>query len=349
MDSQDLAEMVTSMLAGDMKQEPDQGQGNLQLQNHQQLVPPRHLSCIPNLDQIQSGYDFDLLVPPDQNNNVVFSQSKLFIKMGSRMTINLSYREQSRNEQLFLRAMIIFSKPAEMHLPVKRCANHRVLNQQNAEPQMLSSILKINDPKAHYIGTEEGQTFQERLSVVIPIDNYNYDENGKIAQSVGLEFGCQNSCSSGINRRPTSIVFTLENQTYDLLGKSAIEFKVCSCPKRDSEREREPKRKMENNVPFPRGKRPKYNIPQKIVKPEPESESDSSNENAQNSVETVAAFATMSLTLTVPTEISKDVLKAAFNVIAGKMAEDNKQRPEIIPHYEKCLKDLKKLRRRFEH
>lgn len=345
MNSQELELMVSNMLQDDnVKQEPS----NDQLHADQIAQVPftqRHLTCIPNLDQVTSAYEFELLVPPDQNNNVVFNHSKLFIKMGSRMTISLSYREQIRGENLFLRAMILFSMPSEMHMPVKRCANHRASNL--GDPKMLASILKINDPKAMYFGDEEGQTFRDRLSVVVPIESRSntYDDNGKVTQSVGLEFGCQNSCSSGINRKPTSIVFTLENSNMELLGKSAIEFKVCSCPKRDSEREREPKRKMDSNMPFPRGKRPKYSTPQQI-KPEPESESDSANENVNTQNESTA-FSMTTVTVNIPTEVVAEFLKSGFNVVAGRMAED-RGRKENMGHYEKCLKDIKKLRKKFE-
>lgn len=354
MDSQEFEEIFRNNFKPQMKQEhimhqpqhafemqqPFDVQMSVQHHHLNSVVPP-HLNSIPSLDTITSAYEFDVCIPSDQSNNVVFSQSKLFIKMGSKMNISLSYREQQRGEDLYLRAMIIFSKPAEMHLPVKRCANHRTPN--DADAKRMASIIKVNDPKAAYFGDESGQTFRERLSVVIPIENMNYDENGKVTKSVGLEFLCQNSCSSGINRKPASIVFTLENNSLKLLGKSAIEFKVCSCPKRDAEREREPKQtKSESSMPFPRGKRPKYSHPQPI-KPEPESDSDSSNENSNEN----AVFAMTSVTVNLPTEVVSEFLKNAFNVVAGKMAEDNK-RMANIDQYEKCLKDIKKLRKRFD-
>lgn len=350
MNSQELNELLQNNINNfeqQVKEEQVQ-QPNFDVQQHsvdaQMVMPmPRHLNSIPNLDTVQTNYDFDVCIPSDQSNNVVFSQQKLFIKMGSRMNINLSYREQQRGEELFLRAMIIFSKPAEMHLPVKRCANHRTPPNQDA--RAMASIIKVNDPKATYFGEEVGQTFQDRLSVVIPIENLNYDENGKVTQSVGLEFLCQNSCSSGINRKPASIVFTLENNNFHLLGKSAIEFKVCSCPKRDAEREKEPKPKQESNLPFPRGKRPRYSCPQPIIKPEPESESDSSNEHSANEN---TAFSLTTVTVKMPTELVPEFLKDGFNLVAGKMAEDRNRLPNI-DHYEKCLKDIRKLRKRFEH
>lgn len=342
LDSQDLEDIMTNyndnefpnLTMSDLGLGHDSSVKQEQPMSNQHLV---HLERNPNLLPIQSNYQFEVGVSHD-NTNVVYHPPKLFIKMGSKMTIDVKYLEQQPNEQLFLRAMIIFSKPAEMHLPVKRCANHRG---SNSQPESLAaSIIKINDPKAVYIGEELGETFSARLSVVVPLTSVIYDDQGKVTHSIGLEFGCQNSCSSGINRRPTSMVFTLEKQNYELVGKSAIEFKVCSCPKRDSEREREPKRKGDGNEAFPRGKRPKIQQPPK-VKVEPESESDTSEPPAENSF--VAYSMTTIPPFLFPTALAPDLFRDAFNLVAGKMAEDGNG------GLEQCLKSLKKLRKRAEN
>lgn len=349
---------IANMNDTNVKEEGDLG-ADLLIQHPQQQHLPNmgHLSRIPNLDTVESPYDFDVTIPPE-NSNVVFSTPKLFIKRNSKMTINVAYHQQIPGEELFVRAMLIFSQPAEMHLPVKRCANHRNNGSVNMNEQMASkeaNILKVNDPKAIYFGDEHGQTFRDRLSVVVPLESTQIDENtNKIVQSIGLEFGCQNSCSSGINRRPTSIVFTLENGSGQLIGKSVIEFKVCSCPKRDAEREQTElkKRKNESNDAFPRGKRPKYTQPQhqappQIIKPEPESESDSSSNNdhqIQNVTQvTFGGIGAVSL----PSEMMTDVLKGLFDQVAGKMAEESKT-PRNYQVLEKAMKELRKYRKRCD-
>lgn len=263
--------------------------------------------------------------------------------MNSKMTINVAYHAQIRNEPLYVRAMILFSQPSLMHEPVKRCANHRIANNGIDIHPKDANILKINDPKAIYRGFEEGSIFIDRLSVLVPIESTDCDDKGKITQMIGLEFGCQNSCSSGINRRPTSIVFTLENDGGDLIGKAVIEFKVCSCPKRDSERDQreKTKRKAEGSCSYPRGKLPK--LPKlALVKSEPEeSEYDSTNENMN---EADSAFPTTIVSITMPTEMVPEVLRHAYNMIAGKMAEESKRSTNYGP-LQKCLGDVKKLRK----
>lgn len=323
---------------------------NMLMGENSMPIEPAHFSCNPDLVEVKSEYEFEVGVPPEDNNSIVYNQSKLFIKMNSKMIINVMYRDIAvdqfqQPQQLFLRAMIIFSKRGEMHMPVKRCANHRI--NSNDSPAAMASIVKINDPKTQYFGFEDGETFKDRLSARVPLTNMQINEEGRITRAIGIEFGCQNSCSSGINRRPTSLVFTLEDGFGNLLGKAAIEFKVCSCPKRDADREREMKRKNESNAAFPRGKRPMLaRPPPPTVKQDPDSESDS-NDNNQNSGHIANLVPTFKLDLHLPTEIVPDVLKFAFNAIAGKMHEekDPRRKAALEPH----LKELKKLRRRFEN
>lgn len=325
-----------------------------QLQPQQQQVPVpdlSHLSRIPNLETVQSRYEFEVTVPPDVN--IAFNREKLFIKKGTKMTMNVAYQPQYRGEPLFVRAMLLFSKPAEMHLPVKCCANHRNPATANPDwkPEQLSewaNIVKINDPKAEYKGLEEGLTFRDRLSITVPLESTHIDENGKIMQSIGLEFGCQNSCSSGINRRPVLIVFTLEAANFEVLGKCAIEFKVCSCPKRDAEREQtERKRKNAPNVAFPRGKRPTYQPSSQTnateVKTEPDSESDDSTNNDLN----LTNITVDGMQFSYPTALIPELLKSAHDKVAGKMAEDSKRSTDY-GQMGKVIKELKKLRKRFE-
>lgn len=314
---------------------------------HHQQVQPDHFGSHPTLVPIPTNYTFDMTVQPEQS--VVFSQNKLFIRLGAKMTFSVSYREQVRNESLFLRAMIVFSKPAEMHLPVKRCNNHRTGG--NASSAIaLASIIRINNPKALYCGFEDGETFGDRLSVVMPLENGNFDENGHKTQMISCEFLCQSSCSSGINRRPTTVVFTLENANGKLLGKKTQEFKVCSCPKRDSEREiLERKRKSEADVPHPRGKKPKYERPgmmqqqkQNIkIEPKSESESDSNNEQSHNGSHPMSL-----ITVNIPTELVSAFLENGYNLLAGKLRKTNDVHTKNA--YENSMKDIEKLQQKFD-
>lgn len=305
------------------------------------LVP--HLYSEPNLVPVDLGYNFDVTLNGDSSNSWLYvpNPGKIFIKMNSVMTINASFRPQQK--QMFLRAMILFDNVNEMHLPVKRCANHSastVASSINSEES--KHILKCLNPYAQYKGMEDGKVFQERLSVVVPLDNANIDDAGNSQQTIGYEFGCQNSCTSGINRKSTSIVFTLEDKYCQLLGKKVVQFKVCSCPKRDAERERDAsngKRKTFGNEPFPKGKRPKYtatDLNHFDIKVEPE---DSDTATTPDDGEMPKC---VEITLKMPIDSMKHVLRNAFNEMCGKMATEKNKK--IMDMYQKTARTIRRIR-----
>lgn len=72
-------------------------------------------------------------------------------------------------------------------------------------------ILKCCHPNTQYVGEESAQVFGQRLSVLVPLDRPVVNDDGHASESLMLEFMCQNSCTTGINRKSTAVVFTLEN------------------------------------------------------------------------------------------------------------------------------------------
>lgn len=54
---------------------------------------------------------------------------------------------------------------------------------------------------------------------------------------VNYQFMCKNSCPSGMNRRAVDVIFTLEDGCGQVLGRRKLSVRVCSCPKRDKEKE----------------------------------------------------------------------------------------------------------------
>lgn len=83
-------------------------------------------------------------------------------------------------------------------------------------------ILKCCHPSTQYVGKENSQLFGQRLSIVVPLHPSAVDEDGCASESVMLEFLCQNSCTTGINRKSTAVVFTLENEWYVLLRTGGV-------------------------------------------------------------------------------------------------------------------------------
>lgn len=298
-----------------------------------------HLSRIPDLLKVETDYKFEVTINGDNNNWLyVPALEKIFIKMSSTMNINISYIPPPQGSQLYLRAMILFSNTDQMHLPVKRCANHR--ESDSKDNHVLNHhILRCLHPSSFYRGFEDGLFFQDRLCAMVPLCSPT-NEDGLAQEAIGLEFVCQNSCTSGINRRSTSIMFTLEEHTGKLVGKRVVQFKVCSCPKRDAEREmpEQLKRKPSGAQSHPRGKKPKYQVTLENteIKTEPV---DSPPEPVPSPSPPGAGEVT--LTLTMPNaEAMRHVLECAFNKIAGVMASD----PDNSEKYIRLLKQTGKLR-----
>jgi len=68
-----------------------------------------------------------------------------------------------------------------------------------------------------------------------------------------FQFMCFSSCVGGLNRRPVRVVFTLERDGL-VLGRQAVELRICACPGRD-------RRTDEESVSVNRGGRPASTAP----------------------------------------------------------------------------------------
>lgn len=142
---------------------------------------------------------------------------KVYIKLNSVMHLAVSYVPHGI-EPLHVRAMIVFSRREEMHLPVTRCPNHRMLSSGKCYTEVPAfHILKCCNPGTEYFGIENGSLFGQRASLAVPLTANAPSpaaalSGGRVQQSLGLEFLCQNSCANGIQRKQTVLVFTLENE-----------------------------------------------------------------------------------------------------------------------------------------
>lgn len=236
----------------------------LQQQVYQPLV---HLNKLPMTDLMDTDYAFNIELNSESASKTswMFSTklNKVFVKINTYLNVHASYTNVDENQQLFVRAMIVYTSANDLAEPVKKCPNHR--EQSGVEyPEHILRCAMSQSP--HYVGTEFGKFFKDKLAILIPM--------GAIASNEPLKllFTCQNSCSGGINRKATSIVFTLENEFGQILGRKTMNFKVCSCPKRDKDKDEESiskslpkKRKLEQTAP---STSKKVAIPVPVVKQE---------------------------------------------------------------------------------
>ncbi|XP_046668472.1 cellular tumor antigen p53 isoform X3 [Homalodisca vitripennis] len=87
---------------------------------------------------------------------------------------------------------------------------------------------------SHAAAIYDYDSASDRHSVVVPLDS---PQPGSETVVVAYHFTCKTSCPQGMQRRPISVVFTLETSQGDVVGRQCLSVKICSCPKRDKERE----------------------------------------------------------------------------------------------------------------
>lgn len=220
-----------------------------------------HMNKTPTLDEHHDpvfNFNVDLNGETSGKSSWMFSSrlNKVFVKMGQACTFNISYQTLTYQE-LYVRAMLVCSAPEDMHHPVFRCENHRCSDTNNPKLSegVRTHVMRCFNPSAQYVGTEQGVAFKDRLAVIIPLGTTIKEQ---AALSISLEFVCQNSCRI-INRRATAIIFTLEDAQGQIFGKKSLHLKVCSCPKRDKQKEEESlgpvKRKSDTQLQVPPGKK----------------------------------------------------------------------------------------------
>ena len=62
-----------------------------------------------------------------------------------------------------------------------------------------------------------------------------------------FQFMCFSSCVGGLNRRPVQIVFTLERDG-QVLGRQAVELRICACPGRDRRTDEQTDRRTDGQM-----------------------------------------------------------------------------------------------------
>lgn len=164
---------------------------------------------------------------------------------------------QSYPSNLRVRAYMIFQDSHSRDKPVQRCFAHKASElPENGRIEQLQ--LKFT-----FRTNQRGSMYQEDhtngfLSIVTPAGLPN---PGRDYFQVDYVFFCMTSCVTGINRRATFLVFTLEDENGYVFGRRSLPIQICSCPKRDMEKE-------EKSIVNPMGKK-KLNKNRKIEKVAP--------------------------------------------------------------------------------
>lgn len=297
----------------------------------QPVVYPPHFDQLPLTDSFESDWNFNIQLNSDSAGKTswLFSMklNKVFVKIDTHLNIYPTYTVV-QDQKLFVRAMIVYTSKNELAEPVRKCPNHRAKSLQN-NPE---HILRCDLPHTEYVGNEDGKLFKEKLALRIPMSAIASNE------PIKLQFTCQNSCS-GMSRKYTSIVFTLENEYGECYGRKVLNFKVCSCPKRDKERDEDspmrflPKKPKKETNPSTSNK---IAVQPPVVKQESQVANVDSVPLPMQEVkrEPTGCFLTVALP---DNDLKRRALEAIQDMVAGKMI-----RTGDVNTYQPYLNDIRK-------
>ncbi|KAI0238143.1 Tumor protein p73 [Lamellibrachia satsuma] len=156
---------------------------------------------------------------------------KLFVRMATTCPVRFKTGKQPPPGTI-LRAMPIYMKPEHVQEVVKRCPNHATNKEHNENHPAPNHLVRCEHKLAQYV--EDPYTL--RQSVIIPQEQ---PQAGAEWVTNLYQFMCFSSCVGGLNRRPIQVIFTLEHENI-VLGRQAIEVRICACPGRDRRGEERP-------------------------------------------------------------------------------------------------------------
>ncbi len=94
----------------------------------------------------------------------------------------------------------------------------------------MDHLIRVNHDGVVY----EEDKVSLRLSAVMPFEQ---PQVGTDHCTHLIRFMCLGSDVGGINRRAVRVIFTLEGENQEVLGRYNVDVRICSCPKRDRQQE----------------------------------------------------------------------------------------------------------------
>ncbi|KAJ0172909.1 hypothetical protein K1T71_011085 [Dendrolimus kikuchii] len=172
----------------------------------------------------------------DTNKKYLYSHllNRIYVDMETDFPVHFNWEG---NEMMYVRATVVFSDDSQAEKRVERCVQHEH-NTSNSglSPHIYKNVLH----SSREMGTQGVDYFGDPKAA----DSW-YSVRVQICKtcpnpvSHAYRFVCKNSCSTGINRRSIAIIFTLEDQFGQVLGRQSVGARVCACPRRDIRKDEE--------------------------------------------------------------------------------------------------------------
>ncbi|KAK7865641.1 hypothetical protein R5R35_006896 [Gryllus longicercus] len=210
------------------------------------ILPASSTGAQPSTEDYPGPHNFDVQLSKtacEKRSKWEFSSqlNKLFAVMLTKIPVK--FKINSVEPGLRIRVLPIFVSQDSLGEPVKRCPTHvSELEKSNKDFEHVEHIIRCDHQQATY----EKNPQSERLSIVVPTES---PQPGSDTFTVIISFVCKNSCSLGMNRRSTALIFTLETLYGEVVGRKMINFRICSCPRRDMSKEEESNESVQDNKP----------------------------------------------------------------------------------------------------
>ncbi|CAG9768787.1 unnamed protein product [Ceutorhynchus assimilis] len=239
-------------------------------------LPPLPTNEVLSNEEYVGPHDFEVSVVPNHKSKYPWVYSgilnKVFMKMNQQFPVDFKLKNRP-DRSLFIRITPQYSAHHNANEAVCRCIQHNHHNDPTnigIDDNVKQHVIRCpSNKQAQYVGDSNQN---QRLSIVFPLST----------PQVGIEnvretfqFVCKSSCPApGMQRRATEVIFTLEDELGRILGRKCLQVRVCSCPKRDKDKE-ETEAQKANNGTAPRGKKRKVEHPPpassaKVLMPQPD-------------------------------------------------------------------------------
>lgn len=184
---------------------------------------------IPSNVSYAGEYEFEIGFQKQQKDtkSITWTYSetlhKLYVRMDSACPVKFKTLTNPPFSSV-IRAVPIYTKPEHIREVVKRCPNHS--SKESNGFSAPEHLVRCEHKSAEYIQDE----YTGRQSVLFPLEQ---PQAGAEWVTNIFRFMCFSSCVGGLNRRPIELVFTLEDRQGNVLGRKAVEVRICACPGRD--------------------------------------------------------------------------------------------------------------------
>ena len=217
---------------------------------------PPSTSCLPSTVDWPGSHHLQLEVEDSGNwrkRGFAYSPAlhKLYIDTEKQVAVRVCLKSPPP-PGCIVRVLPVYMELASRTQPVLRCPVHSAPedpSNHSVPRELHRHLIRSAEPTARYCEDSSSG----RLSVTVAVKD---QEPGCNFFSLFYQFLCLGSCVGGLARRQLQVVFTLETGQGQVLGRRALEVRICSCPLRDMKQDEAKAEKLLTRGPGPRNGSP---------------------------------------------------------------------------------------------